>query len=92
LTDGTVTGGALATESLPTLEAVLEAVLDAEGVVAVTGVDEAPGPTPWMEAVERDPAGGMALTPGAERPSLLAAQARMLMRANETSTGIDDDL
>ena len=80
----------MATESLPTLEAVLEAVLDAEGVEA--GVDEAPAPTPWMEAVDSDPAGGIPSTPGAGRPSLLAAQARTLKRANETSTGIDDDL
>jgi hypothetical protein len=40
-TEGTVIGGAFATESFSTLEAVLEAVLDAEDVVAVTGVDEA---------------------------------------------------
>jgi len=44
LTDGTVIGGALATESFPTLETVLDAVLDAEGigVGVVAGVDEAP--------------------------------------------------
>jgi hypothetical protein len=42
LTEGTVIGGALATESFPTLEAVLEAVVDAEGVGVVAGVDEAP--------------------------------------------------
>jgi hypothetical protein len=36
--------------------------------------------------------GGRPSAPGAARPSLLATQARELIRANEMSTGIDDDL
>src|SRR5258706_7910929 len=38
------------------------------------------------------PAGGISSTPGVGRASLLAAQAREAMRANEVSTEIDDDL
>jgi hypothetical protein len=92
LTDGTVIGGALATESLPRLEAVLEAELDAEGVGVVGGVDEAPWLMPCAEAVGSFPSGGMPSIPGAGRPSLLAAQARDPIKANAMSTGIDDDL
>jgi hypothetical protein len=96
LTDGTVIGGALATESLPAVDGVLEAALDSEGVEVgigvVAGVDEAPWLMPWAEAVGSVPLGGRPSAPGAARPSLLAAQARELIRANEMSTGIDDDL
>ena len=92
LTDGTVIGGALATESLPRLEAVLEAELDAEGAGVTAGVDEALWLMPWAEAVGSVPSGGMPSIPGAGRPSLLAAQARDPIRANAMSTGIDDDL
>ena len=85
LTEGTVIGGSLA-ESLPTLDAVLEAV------VVVAGVDEAE-PTPCgTTAAIGAPAGGISSTPGEGRASLLAAQAREAMRANEASTEIDDDL
>jgi hypothetical protein len=91
-TEGTVIGGAFATESFPRFEAVLEAVLDADGVGVAAGVDEAPWLMPWAEAVRTVPAGGSPSTPGAERPSLLAAQASEPIRANERSTGIDDDL
>src|SRR5687767_7119501 len=48
LTDGTVIGGAFTTVSLPTLEAVLEAVF--EPVMLSVGVDDAAGITPWGEA------------------------------------------
>src|SRR5687767_10689851 len=47
LTEGTVTGGAFTTVSLPTLEAVLEAVF--EPVTLSVGVDDAAGVTPWGE-------------------------------------------
>jgi hypothetical protein len=76
---------------------VLEAALDSErvemevGVGIVAGVDEAPWLMPWAEAVGSVPSGGRPSLPGAG-PSLLAAQARELIRANERSTGIDDDL
>jgi hypothetical protein len=90
LTDGTVTGGALVTESLPTLEAVLEAVLDAEGVEA--GVDEAAGVTPWGEAAAaRDPSVEIPSV-AAERTSLPATQARDARRAREMNTVIDEYL
>jgi hypothetical protein len=92
LTDGTVIGGSLAAESFPMLEAVLEAVLDADGAGVAAGVDEAPWLIPWAEAVGSVPSGGSASTPGAGRPSLLAAQAREPIRANVTSTWIDDGL
>jgi hypothetical protein len=98
LTDGTVTGGGLATESLPIFEAVLEAVLDAAGVVVgvAAGVEEAPTATPctpWAEAVAAmAPSGEMPSTPAAGRVSLLAAQASEATRANERITLIDDDL
>jgi len=84
-TEGTVTGGSLA-ESLTILDAVLEAV------VVVAGVDEAE-PTPCgTTAAIGAPAGGISSTPGEGRASLLAAQAKEAMRANEASTVIDDDL
>jgi hypothetical protein len=84
-TEGTVTGGSLDAESLPTLDAVLEAV------PVVAGVDEA-DPTPWGTTDAIGPAdGGISSTPGVGRASLPAAQAREAMRANEVNTGIDDD-
>ena len=83
-TEGTVTGGSLAAESLPTLDAVLEAVL------GVDGVDEAVPTTPCGTAAESAvPAGGIPSTPGDGRASLVAAQASELTRANKTNTGIE---
>src|SRR5450756_3146616 len=86
-TEGTVIGGSLAVESLPGLDAVLEAVFGADGV------DEAAPATPCgATAASGEPAGGISSTPGVDRASLLTAQAREAMRANEASTVIDDDL
>jgi hypothetical protein len=86
-TEGTVIGGPLAAESVPTLDAVLEAVLGA------VGVDEAAPATPCgAAAASGGPAGGISSTPGMGRASLLAAQAREARRTNEASMGIDDNL
>jgi hypothetical protein len=86
-TEGTVIGGSLAAESLPALKDVLEAVFGADGV------DEEVPATPWgAAAASAGPAGGSSSTPGVGRASLLAAQAREAMRANEVSMWIDDDL
>jgi len=86
-TEGTVIGGSLAAESLPTLDAVLEAVL---------GVDRinksVPATRCGTAAASGGPAGGISSTPDDGCASLLAAQARELTRAIETSTWIDEDL
>src|ERR1700680_748183 len=89
-TEGTVIGGSLAAESLPIVDAVLEAVA---GVSGADGVEEAAPATPCCAAAASGgPAGGISAPPGVGRASLLAAQASEAMRANGRSMGIDDDL
>jgi hypothetical protein len=78
-TDGTVTGGAFAAESLPAVDVVLEAVLNVESV------EEAVTAFPWAAAAASGgPAGGISPIPGDGR-SLLAAQASEVASAKETS-------
>ena len=90
-TEGTVIGGSLAAESLPTGESVLDAVVGVNGVD--DGVDEAVPVAPCGTAAASDrPGGGSSAAPGADRASLLAAQASEAMRANDESMGIDEDL
>jgi len=82
-TDGTVTGGAFAAESLPAVDEVLEAVLN------VVSVDEAATASPWAAAASGGPAGGISSIPGDGRVSLLAAHAREVASAKEMSMGIE---
>src|SRR6266481_6519356 len=90
-TEGTVIAVSLAVESLPTVDAVLDAVVGVNGVD--DGVDEAAPATPCGTAAASDrPAGGSSAAPGTDRASLLAAQASEAMRANDESMGIDEDL
>ena len=75
---------------MATLDGVLEAAV---GVDGADGVDEAAPATPCGAATASGgPAGGISSTPGVGRASLLAAQAREAMRANEVSMVIDDNL
>src|ERR1700719_930030 len=61
-TEGTVIGGSFAAESLPTLDAVLEALA---GVNGAEGADEAVPATPCGAAlVSGGPAGGSSAEPG----------------------------
>ena len=83
----------MSVESAPTREAVLDAVFGADGVEGADGVDEAAPATPCGDAAASgEPAGGSPSTPGAGRASLLAAQAKEAIRANEVSIWIDDGL
>ena len=89
-TEGTVIGGSFAAESLPTLDAVLEALV---GVNGADGAREEEPATPCGAALASDgTAGGSSAAPGIGRASLLAAQASEAMRANDMSMGIDEDL
>src|SRR6185436_1125694 len=88
--DGTVTGGSLGAESLPTPVAVLDAVPVA-GTVAVeaeleTGVELALGD--GEASATCVPSGGTSPT-GFGRPSLLAAQAADAAMVNAPSTLVD---
>lgn len=86
-----MTGGAFAAESLPTLEAVLEAVF-VLSVLSPRGVDDAAGVTPWGEAAAaRDPSVEIPSVV-AERTSLPATQERDARRAREMNTVIDEYL
>lgn len=83
-TDGTVTGGAFAAESLPAVNVVLDAVLNVESV------GEAVTAFPWAAAAASGgPAGGMPSIPGLGRVSLLAAQASEVASAKEMSMIIE---
>src|SRR5450759_4248492 len=86
-TEGTVIGGSLAVESLPGLDAVLDAAF------GVDGVDEAAPATPCGAATANGgPAGGISSTPGVGRASLLAAQASEDASTNDTNMGIENNL
>src|SRR5512132_2501599 len=85
-TDGTVTGGAFAAESLPAVDVVLEAVLNVESV------DEAVTVFPRAAAASGGPAGGTASIPGTGRASLLAAHASEVASAKEMSMVIEEYL
>ena len=86
-TDGTVTGGAFAAESLPAVDVVLEAVLNVESV------DEAVRAFPsGAAAPSGGPAGGITSIPGDGRVSLLAAHASEVASAKEMSMGIEEYL
>ncbi len=78
-TDGTVTGGAFAAESLPAFDVVLEDVLNVESV------EEAVTAFPCADAVSGGPAGGISSITGDGRVSLLAAHASEVASANEMS-------
>src|SRR6266550_2951375 len=85
-TDGTVTAGTFAAESLPggAVDAVLEAVLRVESV------DEAALAFPSAAAAPSGGvAGGIASIPDAGRASLLAAQASEVASAKEMSMIIE---
>jgi hypothetical protein len=83
-TDGTVTGGAFAAESLPAVDVVLEAALNVESVEeAVTAFPRA------AAAASGGPAGGISSIPGDGRVSLLAAQASEVASAREMSMIIE---
>jgi hypothetical protein len=87
LTEGTVIEGGFTAVSLPTPEAVLEAVLEA--ATLSVGVDDAAGDTPCGDAAT-------ASVPSVVIPSaaasLPAMQARDVKRAKEMSTVIDEYL
>ena len=86
-TEGTVTGGSFAVESLPALLPVLEAA----GVVDELG-EAAAGTagTPWVVATATvDSAGGICSAPGDGRASLLAAQPSRAM-TRRLSKGMDE--
>jgi hypothetical protein len=86
-TDGTVTGGSFAAESLRAVDFVLEAVLNVERV------DEAATPFAWpAPATSGGPAGGISSIPGAGRTSLLAAHASEVASAKEMSMVIEEYL
>jgi hypothetical protein len=85
-TEGTVTGGSFAAESLPTPDGVLDAILISGGVAAAAtgtscGVDDA---TICASVGSDSP-------PGVGRASLLAAQASAVISTKE-SMGMVDDL
>ena len=83
-TDGTVTGGTFAAESLPAVDVVLEAVLSG------ASVDEAALAFLWAAgAPSGGAAGGISSIPGAGRVSLLAAHASEVASAKEMSMGIE---
>jgi hypothetical protein len=83
LTEGTVTGGSLTAESLPSADVVLEAVL-ATGAAAATG-------TSWgVDDATIRPSVGIDSPPGEGRASLLAAHPSAVANENMRIMGIDD--